>query len=601
MISILSKNKSNHSAVFIAQSAFPRSLDVKIQLEVEECPPGFFLDTNSKKCKCTPGQFNNLVRCLSNFTALIKKGYWIGKTKYSEKPVLGPCRFCEPSDEHIRGGYVVLPRSYTKINKVLCGENKKGTLCTSCNKEESYALTITGYGCHDCSKSSAEYAWALFIVTQLLPVTAMFFILYFTNFSLASGYLNGAIFFAQTITTSLDISGNGEVPLRNATDASDVLVQVYDVLYSIWNLDFIEPIKYCLAPDLSMNSIFVIQYAVALFPLVFVILIFIYHCCGDSIDLSRFCCLNPLKRCYDMINDRWGKFKNYADIKQEKSLRNVLASCILLAYTRCALNTCYILYPAQLFDASHNIITTVSYFDASTKYGQSTEHLVCVIIAVLVSILFLLPVPVFLFFCRYRNVSHISYFNIILESLQCEFKDGENQENQDNTTHNKATVFQRPSVSCVKNTFLIDLRWVSSLYFTMRIAMTLAYITTSAFIAQVLIQQVLSCIMVTIILVLQPYKERVHNQIDGCIFLLIIIINSITLYQYTLSISMENLSFIAFIIQYILVYLPMIWIAVYIIWRIVKLFKLVKRNKSTYQRMDMANAASREVSTEIPK
>ena len=605
MISILSINESNHSAVFIAQSAFPRSLDIKIRLEVEECPPGYFLDTNSKKCKCSPGQFNNLVRCLSNFTALIKKGYWIGKTNYSEKPVIGPCRFCEPSDEHIRGGFVILPRSYTKINKVLCGENKKGTLCTSCNKKESYALTITGYGCHDCSKSSAEYAWAIFIVTQLLPVSVMFFILYFTNFSLASGYLNGAIFFAQTITISLDISGNGEVPLGNATDASDVLVQVYDILYNVWNLDFIEPIKYCLAPNLSMNSIFVIQYAVALFPLVFVILIFIYHRFGDNIELSRLCCINPLKRCYEKINGYWGKFKDYAEIKQEKTVRNTLASCILLAYTRCALNTCYILYPAQLFDASHNIITTVSYFDASTKYGQSTEHLVCVVIAVLVSILFLLPVPIFLFFCRYRNLNRISYFNIILESLQSEFKDGgivnnsENQENQDKSTnYNKATVFQRPSVSCVKNSLFVDLRWVSSLYFTMRIAMTLAFIMTSTFIAQVLIQQVLSCIMVVIILMLQPYKEKIHNQIDGCIFLLIIIINSITLYQYTLSISMENLSLFAFIVQYILVYLPMIWIAVYIIWRIIELFKLVKMNMTQYQRLNVVTASG-EVSTEV--
>uniref|UniRef100_A0A1X7UZX8 TRP C-terminal domain-containing protein n=1 Tax=Amphimedon queenslandica TaxID=400682 RepID=A0A1X7UZX8_AMPQE len=438
----------------------------------------------------------------------------------------------------------------------------------------------------------------------------MFFILYFTNFSLASGYLNGAIFFAQTITTSLDISGNGEVPLRNATDASDVLVQVYDVLYLVWNLDFIEPIKYCLAPGLSMNSIFAIQYFVALLPLFFVFLIFIYHRCGDRIELSRFCCLNPLKRCYEIINDRWGKFKIYAEIRPEKSLRNVLASCILLAYTRCALNTCYILYPAQLFDASHNNITTVSYFDASTKYGQSTEHLVCVIIAVLVLMIFLLPVPPFLFFCRYRNSSRILYLNIILKSLQHDFKDGsivddsEDEEDLDIATelnHNKATVFQHLSMLCVKDSFFVDLRWVSSLYFTMRIAMILAYITTSTFIAQVLIQQVLLCIMVTIILVLQPYKKRVHNQIDGCIFLLIIIINSITLYQYTLSISMENLSLFAFIIQYILVYLPMIWIAVYIIWRVIKLFKLVKRNKSTYQRMDMVTTASREVFTEIPK
>ena len=609
-ITVLTTTPSSHVGVLTMQSAFPRSLDFQVQIKVEECPPGYSLDQKSKRCVCTAGQFNGLVRCASNFTALIKKGYWIGK--YDDNTVVGPCRFCEPKSKHVRGGYISLPRSYDKLDEVLCGEEKSGTLCTSCKKNsKSYALTITGYGCHDCSKSSVKYAWAIFIVTQILPVVIFIVILLFTGLPLASGYLNGAIFFAQTITTSLDISGNGEVPLSNATNASSVLIQVYDIMYFVWNLDFIEPVKYCLAPHMSMNLIFVAQYAVALFPLVFVLLIFLYHfidektaCCGRIKFWLCFCRFVPLLRCYERIRTAWNKnIVRFGQFEYRKALRNTLASCILLAYTRCALNTSYILYPARLLDASSHIVATVPYFDATTQYGHSTEHLVCVIIAVLVAILLLIPVPLILFCCRYKNTNRISYLNILLESFQSEFKadndsnDATDNGNGDNANSGHEDTGQFPhevashplalraSQMRMYHYFLVDLRWVSSLYFTMRIAIILAYIATETFIAQVLIQQVLSCLMISIIVILQPYKKKIHNQIDGCIFLLINIINSITLYQYTLSISMENLSLSAFVVQYILVYLPMIWIAAHIVWKFFKLIQTIRSGRNQYQRM----------------
>ena len=190
--------------------------------------------------------------------------------------------------------------------------------------------------------------------------------------------------------------------------------------------------------------------------------------------------------------------------------------------------------------------------------------------------------------------------NILLESFQSEFKGSIDTTDNGNGDHANGghedtgkfphEVASRPlalraSQMRMYNYFLVDLRWVSSLYFTMRIAIILAYIATETFIAQVLIQQVLSCLMISIIVILQPYKKKIHNQIDGCIFLLINIINSITLYQYTLSISMENLSLSAFIVQYILVYLPMIWIAAHIVWKFFKLIQTIRSGRNQYQKM----------------
>ena len=82
--------------------------------------------------------------------------------------------------------------------------------------------------------------------------------------------------------------------------------------------------------------------------------------------------------------------------------------------------------------------------------------------------------------------------------------------------------------------------------------------------------------MVIVFLILQPYRNELHNKIDGFIFLLIIVINSITLYQYSLTVAMEKLSVIAFVFQYVLVYVPMIWIGRYVFYKIINFCRAVR-------------------------
>ena len=575
------------SDTVVLRTSFPRILEVRVPVVALPCPPGFTLNNSTGLCECNERSFGGgIIRCLSNFTALIRTRHWIGY--FDKTVVVGRCRFCASHITTSNNGFITLPSSYEQVDDALCGGDKKGVLCTSC-QNASFALNILNFECIDCGVKTYRYTWILIILTQLLPVIVLFVTLLLTNFHLASGSLNGAIFFAQTITTSLEISGNGDIPINSVTKSytiANVLLTLYSVLYSIWNLDFIEPIKYCLAPHLSINLIFVWEYAVALLPMLFVGMLYLYYFADQKIDLSgRFrtylCCLRHCRR----LVDSWKSKVNW-----KQALRNILSSCIILAYTRCTLNTLYILNPTPLQGIDGHVVATVPYFDGSTRYGHQ-HHVFFMICALCVFLLFLLPVPLMLLFCRHNpnEDSGQTFRNVLLDSFQRDFKSPARLNRQlmvirpQNMTRFK-TIYLNFS-NWLYDKWVYDRRWVPGLYFILRVALSITFVLSTGFLMQAIIQQMLAVVMAAVFLLLRPYKSDHYNRIDGFIFLLIIVINSISMYQYALSMAMEDLSLTAFIIQYILVYIPMLWIAFVIIRKIASSCKR-KKQKKEYEKID---------------
>ena len=557
---------SNETESIILQSLFPRVLELKVSVEPLPCPPGYLINENSGECQCSDYSFGgNVIRCQSNFIAMIRKGFWIGH--YNNVSVVGRCRFCAANLNQKYGGFIELPDSYDRVNDVLCGGKKEGVLCSSCSNNGSFALNVVSYECIECSSKEFKYTWIYVILTQFLPVLFLLLVIICANFPLASGYLNGAIFFGQVIITSLDISGDGEIPLENITESADIYLEVFDVIYGIWNLDFIQPAKYCLAPNLTMNSIFAWEYVIALLPLVIVAVLYLIHLCNEGR------CAGRMERCITMTVRNIQQICCNINIEfdTKEALTNAISSCILLGYTRCVLNTCYILNWTHLYDSSNHIVATVPYFDGSTKFGNG-HHIPYMLIASGVAML-LIVFPIILLCARYKtdprtNNKFMIFFNAMLKAFQSDFKDGHTQEVEGQQNIQQEAPNNNTRYCCRPFLCLSDLRWVAGLYFVLRLAMALAFVFSSTFITQVLVQQILAIVMIIVFAILRPYREERHNKIDCCIFLLIIVINSITLYQYSLTVAMEKLSTTVFVIQYILIYIPMLWIALYIIHRL---------------------------------
>ncbi len=84
--------------------------------------------------------------------------------------------------------------------------------------------------------------------------------------------------------------------------------------------------------------------------------------------------------------------------------------------------------------------------------------------------------------------------------------------------------------------------------------------------------------MVALIAVCQPYNEenKIFNTIDNLMFTNLGFLNALSFYQYSVSQSNQDtftLSPSAFVFQYVLVFLPMVYMITYVIWYLIKPYK----------------------------
>ena len=72
------------------------------------------------------------------------------------------------------------------------------------------------------------------------------------HISVTRGALNSFVLFAQLITTTFDITGDGTIPLYSSNSQ-----KAYQVLYNFWNLDFFISVshEFCLSPKLNTMTV----------------------------------------------------------------------------------------------------------------------------------------------------------------------------------------------------------------------------------------------------------------------------------------------------------------------------------------------------------
>uniref|UniRef100_A0A1X7VCB6 TRP C-terminal domain-containing protein n=1 Tax=Amphimedon queenslandica TaxID=400682 RepID=A0A1X7VCB6_AMPQE len=101
-------------------------------------------------------------------------------------------------------------------------------------------------------------------------------------------------------------------------------------------------------------------------------------------------------------------------------------------------------------------------------------------------------------------------------------------------------------------------RFFAGLYFLYRIIFVCAFSLIDVPLASLAIAQVVVMIMTAVHLKFQPYRKKFHNNIDGCLFLLLGMINILTLIRYVESISQSerNVMILTGYIQLFFVYLP---------------------------------------------
>ena len=544
----------NNDGSFSLETTGTRVLYTEVNVTLLPCPPGMIQD--GKECKCR-GDYGRLVQCLgTEFRAKLQRGSWIGQyTPPGENASIisaGACPYCSQITEN-QSFY--LPQHMSDLESSMCSKiNRSGILCGRCLEGYGPVVNTDTYYCCNCSTTEAKYHWVFYLMTEFLSITIFFFIVLLFNIGVTSAPANAFVFFAQILTSTLKIDGDGAILLQDVTSSAGMLKDVYVVVYDIWNLNFFRPIlpQFCLSSDITTLQLLSLGYITAFYPIILTALSFsLWWLYGRGIQ-PVVCIFRPLHYCFARFRRIWNP---------QRSIIHAFATFLLLSYTKFTLVSFILLMPTPLFSDQGKPVGSVLYYDGTIDY-LSSNHIPYVVAAVIVLMIFVaLPPAILIAPSLVRTLEKIFNTQIcvrfrpgpglqqFLDAFQGCYKDG---------TEERGGEF--------------DLRWFAGLYFINRIILFAIFAFTPQWITQYLLQQLVFTSVFLLFALFRPYKEDFYNKVDSAIFAILAAINALTMYNYYFSFSEISLSKWAFGFQYFLIFCLLIYMIAYMIFKLWKIY-----------------------------
>ena len=534
----------------------------ELAVKLLQCPPGldpypFNADSNSTECSCPNSldMYRGILSCDSHsHVVTMNDQNWIGYINGEYLVGLCPPGFCKRANN----SRIRLPSNPDELTETVCEENRTGVMCGVC--VEGYGPAINSHACVFCGNTSLSANVAKYIAAVYLPLTFLFVVLILFDIRLTTGPANAFILYSQVVTTTFSLNIYGQIPFNRITHNSySVLEKVFLVAYGIFNLEFIENLlaPFCISSNFNALNVLTLDYGVASFPLIMILLttlcLKLKESCGSR-------CLGVSK----VIK----KLSCYKTRNISQALLPAFASFLLLSYHKFSLTSSYLQSLQPLINKTgDNQHPQRVYFAGNFTSSDSYYIRMYCVPSILVS-LFLIIVPIIL----------LGYPLTLLEWCLSKVKFLWKVYPVD-----KVHFFFDTFHGCYK----IKLRFFSGLYFLFRLIINAAYVLSSSWITQFVVQQLACIIMITLVAVFQPYKKKYLNYVDTLIFANLATLNTLSLYLYVTSRNEQDPPVSAFVLQYALALLPLFYIIGFVIyyfftkenWLTVKLKSLVQLSK----------------------
>ena len=259
-------------------------------------------------------------------------------------------------------------------------------------------------------------------------------------------------------------------------------------LLGIWNLDFFRMVydPFCLHPNMTTIQIISLDYAIAVYPLLLIILTYLLIKIHEHFELVRFL-WKPVAWLFTRFNDQW---------RASNSLIEAFATFILLSYVK-VINTSFdILMPVQVHNVTGNTVGMYLYYNGSMEYFGH-DHLPYAVLAIFMFVTFNL-VPLLLL-CLYPCRCFQSCLNCCRLNSQV------------------LRTFMDAFQGCYKFE-PYDCRYWAAFYLLLRIAALTIFAFTQSW-HFMLVIGILLIPVVALTAVVRPYRETAYNVVDVVILL----------------------------------------------------------------------------------
>ena len=516
-----------------------------MQVSIQECPPGFVYNPSKRRCVCL--QNSNLIHSCSeeDFHAVISPGYWIGYCDDGGNSTFGKAAnllhaLCPRERCQGDGKDMSLPQTtnMSQLDEVICGKYRTGILCSRCRK---------GYAAHyhhstfACKSNNCKWGWLLYIVSEIVPVTALFIAIIGLKIKFTNGEVNGLIFFLQFSDTMLLQGITISFP-----EYSGYALQVYLFVARVFNLKFftVNSLSFCLWENATSLDLLAFKYLTILFSSTLVVIIIAALNCNCSKHMM--------------------KLRNGSVNSTKNTIIHGISGFLVICYSECTQVSQYLLTSTKVYSSSNNCAQyTVSSYYGAYHYFHGVHLFYGLLALVIVFCLGILP-PLLLIsypLC-YKVLAVLKLNESKFSRLLC-------------TAIPLEKV--RPFFDSFQSSFKDEYRFFSGIYFLYRLTTLFTLSITSDLISFYSLIQIQNLLLLAVHAICQPYKKRSHNIIDSVLFMNLSAINMITLYNYFLSLNtaqdLQNILNITTMIQVTLLFLPLICFICYYVKNVIVFIK----------------------------
>ena len=348
-----------------------------INSEPSPCPTWTFRqNTQDKYCTCGNDLHDAIICLTGKYKVVVVKGFCYILSDELNTTLIGTCPYST-------GGN--LPRNVSELREYsqLCNPfHRKGQLCGEC--EENYTLPVYSYylGCVKCE--DYRYGWVKFIAVAFLPLTVFYIMVIVFRISVTSSSLNGFVLVSQIVATPSYVheiySYNQVNPYYYVDNFTQIFVDFGLAIYAIWNLDFFrsfyKPI--CLYPDLRYQQVLLLDYAVAVYPLLLIFITFICVKLHDNFAIVVWF-WNPFHKCLARFRKQWN-IRSY--------LINALATFIVLSYIKILNVSFEFLISSRVYNMEGHIVYKGYWYYDGRVDMTSREFLPYLVLALLMLLIF---------------------------------------------------------------------------------------------------------------------------------------------------------------------------------------------------------------------
>ncbi len=305
-------------------------------------------------------------------------------------------------------------------------------MCYKC--EEHYGPSVTlSMDCVPCGNVFGHYGRFVYVLSQFVFATILYLLIVLFDVRLTKSPINCFLLFAQVIVNMLNYDAALYAHLQYAVSKSRFLeysAKLVISFYGFLNLDLFPVIlpPFCISSSLKGNHMFLLEYVVALYPLLLTALIYflvsLYTRDVKPVVLvwrAVKYCMKP-KLCCGV---RW-----FLNKISPQDLANSFASFLLLSYSKLIFVSVSFLLPINLYTVGLNVTIpeTVLYYDPPVQffgprhwpYAILSLSIFCLFVVLPLLLLFLYPLCVHSCVCVKYSSHSIRFF---VENFQGWFKD----------------------------------------------------------------------------------------------------------------------------------------------------------------------------------